>query len=115
MGDGHNQLPANVEEMVEILRKANKQYCNCDTGAAGKEVGYLCPGTCLDYMYDDLTVPYSFAFEIYERDNGFKRPSLTSLFQKGMKEHHDHSTHEAGHEENKEHRHGLKSQVKVRS
>jgi hypothetical protein len=25
-------------------------------GAAGKVVGYLCPGTCLDYAYDDLSV-----------------------------------------------------------
>jgi len=36
-------------------------------GAAGKQVGYLCPGTCLDYIYDKLGAKYSFAFEIYER------------------------------------------------
>jgi len=37
-------------------------------GAAGKEVGYLCPGTCLDYAYDKVNVPYSFAWEIYGKD-----------------------------------------------
>lgn len=36
-------------------------------------VGYLCPGTCLDYAYKTLNVPYSFAFEIYERDANFKK------------------------------------------
>ena len=25
----------------------------------------MCPGTCLDYAYDVLNVPYAFAFEIY--------------------------------------------------
>ncbi len=29
---------------------------NCDVGAAGKDVGYLCPGTCLDYAYENLAV-----------------------------------------------------------
>lgn len=29
------------------------------------KVGYSCPGTCLDYVYDKLQTPYAFAFEIY--------------------------------------------------
>ena len=49
----------------------NSKYCNCPAGAAGKEVGYLCPGTCLDYAYDTLKVPYSFAWEIYKKENPF--------------------------------------------
>jgi hypothetical protein len=54
--------------MMEILNKVNEQYCiECDVGAAGKEVGYLCPGTCLDYAYDNINTKYSFAMEIYER------------------------------------------------
>lgn len=36
-------------------------------------VGYLCPGTCLDYAYQKLNVPYSFAFEIYERNSDFTK------------------------------------------
>lgn len=86
--DASNNLPSNVEEMVQILSSVNKKYCNCDTGAAGKEVGYLCPGTCLDYMYDKLKVSYSFAFEIYEQGGGFNKGiSLTSLFEKSIKAH----------------------------
>jgi hypothetical protein len=30
----------------------NDYFCRCDHGCAGKLVGYLCPGTCLDYAYD---------------------------------------------------------------
>lgn len=57
--------------MLEVLHKLNPKYCNCDVGAAGKQVGYLCPGTCLDFIYD-LGTKYSFAFEIYENGR-FKR------------------------------------------
>lgn len=56
--------------MKKMLSSLNQKYCgsNCDVGAAGKEVGYLCPGTCIDYAYDKVNVPYSFAWEIYRRD-----------------------------------------------
>jgi hypothetical protein len=35
-----------------INNKMNDFFCRCDHGCAGKLVGYLCPGTCLDYAYD---------------------------------------------------------------
>lgn len=57
----------NGPEMMQILRNLDRDYCQCPYGAAGKEVGYSCPGTCLDYVYDHLGVEYSFAFEIYTR------------------------------------------------
>uniref|UniRef100_A0A7S1RGM4 Uncharacterized protein n=1 Tax=Alexandrium catenella TaxID=2925 RepID=A0A7S1RGM4_ALECA len=50
---------------MEILRKLGKDHCQCPFGAAGKEVGYSCPGTSLDWAYDKLETPYAFAFEIY--------------------------------------------------
>jgi len=56
----------NERVMLEILEKLNPNYCSCSVGAAGKEVGYLCPGTCLDYIYDDLGADYSFAVEIFD-------------------------------------------------
>jgi hypothetical protein len=65
----------NEETMVRILKNLNPSYCNCNVGAAGKELSYLCPGTCLDYMYDKLETPYSFAVEIWEGGNGYRRPS----------------------------------------
>mmetsp|Transcript_46536 Transcript_46536/g.122906 ORF Transcript_46536/g.122906 Transcript_46536/m.122906 type:complete len:395 (-) Transcript_46536:48-1232(-) len=55
----------NNKNMRELLVNLDKQYCQCPYGAAGKEVGYSCPGTCLDYVYDKLNCSYSFAFEIY--------------------------------------------------
>jgi hypothetical protein len=59
--------------MLDVLNKLNPKYCNCDVGAAGKQVGYLCPGTCLDFIYD-MGTKYSFAFEIYENGR-YKRKS----------------------------------------
>merc|ERR1719428_1309955 len=42
----------NQPEMMNILRKLDTDHCECPFGAAGKEVGYSCPGTCLDWVYD---------------------------------------------------------------
>jgi len=51
--------------MMDILKKLDRDHCECPFGAAGKEVGYPCPGTCLDWVYDQGKCDYSFAFEIY--------------------------------------------------
>ena len=53
------------EAMMSMLRELDEEYCQCPFGAAGREVGYSCPGTCLDYVYDELNTSYAFAFEIY--------------------------------------------------
>ena len=53
--------------MKNILNELNPQYCRCPSGAAGLDVGYLCPGTCLDYAYEHHS-SISFAFEIYASD-----------------------------------------------
>jgi len=55
----------NNKAMMTMLRDLDSEYCQCPFGAAGKEVGYSCPGTCLDYVYDQLNASYAFAFEIY--------------------------------------------------
>ncbi len=65
--------------MLQILRELNPIYCNCQMGAAGKEVGYLCPGTCLDYAYEKITVPYSYAFEIYNKESKIPSAALLQL------------------------------------
>merc|ERR1719389_696108 len=65
----------NEPQMMQILKTLDKDHCECPFGAAGKEVGYSCPGTCLDWVYDKLNCSYSFAFEIYtgpENDAGLK-------------------------------------------
>jgi hypothetical protein len=73
--DMHHLAKRNQPEMMQILKTLDSKYCECPFGAAGKEVGYSCPGTCLDWVYDKLKTPYSFAFEIYigpEYDAGLK-------------------------------------------
>jgi hypothetical protein len=63
--DTEHLATRNKPAMLEILRDIDEKHCQCPYGAAGKEVGYSCPGTCLDWVYDQLNAPYSFAFEIY--------------------------------------------------
>lgn len=55
----------NGKHMMDVLTALDKDHCECPFGAAGMEVGYPCPGTCLDYAYAKLNTPFSFAFEIY--------------------------------------------------
>lgn len=55
----------NGPAMRRILEEVDSTYCECPFGAAGREVGYSCPGTCLDWVYDKLETPYAFAYEIY--------------------------------------------------
>lgn len=55
----------NQPQMMKILKTLDKDHCECPFGAAGREVGYSCPGTCLDWVYDKLQTEYAFAFEIY--------------------------------------------------
>jgi hypothetical protein len=55
----------NQPQMMQILTALDRDHCQCPFGAAGKEVGYSCPGTCLDWVYDKLNTPFAFAFEIY--------------------------------------------------
>ena len=43
--------------MKEVLDNLSEKYCpSCEVGAAGREVGYLAPGSCIDYAYDELSV-----------------------------------------------------------
>jgi hypothetical protein len=58
----------NQAEMMQILSEIDAQHCQCPYGAAGKEVGYSCPGTCLDYIFDEVKAQYAFAYEIYVGD-----------------------------------------------
>eukprot|EP00441_Pelagodinium_beii_P038204 CAMPEP_0197651878 /NCGR_PEP_ID=MMETSP1338-20131121/34105_1 /TAXON_ID=43686 ORGANISM="Pelagodinium beii, Strain RCC1491" /NCGR_SAMPLE_ID=MMETSP1338 /ASSEMBLY_ACC=CAM_ASM_000754 /LENGTH=424 /DNA_ID=CAMNT_0043226633 /DNA_START=152 /DNA_END=1426 /DNA_ORIENTATION=+ len=55
----------NQKPMMEILQQLDVDHCQCPFGAAGKEVGYNCPGTSLDWIYDKLNISYAFAFEIW--------------------------------------------------
>eukprot|EP00401_Gymnodinium_catenatum_P053649 CAMPEP_0117574568 /NCGR_PEP_ID=MMETSP0784-20121206/61666_1 /TAXON_ID=39447 /ORGANISM="" /LENGTH=404 /DNA_ID=CAMNT_0005373427 /DNA_START=11 /DNA_END=1225 /DNA_ORIENTATION=+ len=63
----------NEESMMRVLEALDRDHCRCPFGAAGKEVGYPCPGTSVDYVYDRLKTPYSFAFEIWGDPNEMTR------------------------------------------
>eukprot|EP00927_Polykrikos_kofoidii_P026015 TRINITY_DN2325_c0_g1_i2.p1 TRINITY_DN2325_c0_g1~~TRINITY_DN2325_c0_g1_i2.p1 ORF type:complete len:424 (-),score=67.20 TRINITY_DN2325_c0_g1_i2:46-1317(-) len=63
--DTEHLATRNEPEMMSMLKELDREHCQCPYGAAGKEVGYSCPGTCLDWVYDQLKTPYAFAFEIY--------------------------------------------------
>ncbi len=69
----------NEGNMKEVLNQLNQNFCSCPAGAAGKEVGYLCPGTCLDYAYEQLNVPYAYAWEIYEKGGNFNKLKNSKL------------------------------------
>lgn len=86
----------NQHNMLEVLRKLDKTHCQCPFGAAGKEVGYSCPGTSLDWIYDKLKVPFAFAFEIFvdpvENDRlkarweaATRSPGLATLHEEGVR------------------------------
>eukprot|EP00929_Paragymnodinium_shiwhaense_P006813 TRINITY_DN110778_c0_g1_i1.p1 TRINITY_DN110778_c0_g1~~TRINITY_DN110778_c0_g1_i1.p1 ORF type:complete len:458 (+),score=137.56 TRINITY_DN110778_c0_g1_i1:85-1458(+) len=55
----------NQKSMLSILQAVDEAHCKCPFGGAGKEVGYPCPGTSVDYVFDKVKTPYSFAFEIW--------------------------------------------------
>ena len=58
----------NEGPMIEVLQQIHDDYCDdCAIGAAGKTVGYKCPGTCLDYAYADEGIQWAFAWEIYKQ------------------------------------------------
>jgi len=96
------------DQMVGVLKRLNPRYCNCDVGAAGKELNYLCPGTCLDYMFDKLKTPYAFAVEIWEGGKGWKRQRSSSFLEAAA----THTTHTgSGHNHGHDHSHGLKQSL----
>lgn len=64
-----------VKPLLSVLKSVNKQFCHCSVGIAGKELGYLCPGTCLDYMYNKVGTRFSYALEIYSGRHGYKKRS----------------------------------------
>lgn len=70
--------------MKEILTVIKRKYCNnCDMGSPAKLIGYKSSGTCLDYIYDNLKVPYSLAWEIYTNEREF--PELKTHLLKEAK------------------------------
>lgn len=96
----HDLAKRNQANMLALLASLDKKHCECPYGAAGKEVGYACPGTCLDWIYNKLKTPYAFAFEIYtspqyaqglrSRWQEKQRHNMTALYQSSSHLGHEH-------------------------
>ncbi|CAD8187718.1 unnamed protein product [Paramecium octaurelia] len=59
------QPSENLSNMMQILTEVREKHCEtCKMGSCGHEIGYLSPGTSMDYAYDDLKANY-FQFIIF--------------------------------------------------
>jgi len=65
----------NQQEMMNLLKEIDSVHCHCPWGAAGKEVGYDCPGTSVDWVFSHVNASYAFAWEIYvgEDEQGLRK------------------------------------------
>jgi len=84
------EFPIHMELVEKVLETLAPRYCDCPYGSAAKELGYLCPGTCLDWIYDKLNVKFSYAFEIYDSARTLTKKnygdfSVTSILEKVKK------------------------------
>jgi len=66
-------LSSGKDIMMDVLQTVNKNFCRCMIGPAARNLNYICPGNCMDYAFDNLHVPFSFAFL---RVRGLGRPLL---------------------------------------
>ena len=67
--------------MNEILNDVKKNYCSvCFVGTPFKMLNYDSSGTCMDYIYDQEHVPFSFAWEVYT--NEIKFPEMEQYIKK---------------------------------
>ena len=56
----------NADEMLDVLEGLRDEHCeDCEVGPIGRDLGYTCPGNCMDYAFEVQDVPYAFALEIY--------------------------------------------------
>lgn len=64
----------NIDKMKQTLQGIKDKFCPyCYLGSASKFLGYVSHGNCLDYVYDILKTPYSFAWEIYTNEINYKQ------------------------------------------
>jgi len=77
----------NAVNMSHVLRDLDTKYCECPFGPAGSELPYLSRGTCMDWVYENLEIPYAFVFELWGPPEDF--PRLKNRFQQDLKIHHD--------------------------
>jgi hypothetical protein len=73
----------NIDNMKKVLTELQGKYCSvCGVGSPSKLLKYQSSGTCLDYIYSKLNVPYSLAWEIYTDE--IELPSLKKKQQENQ-------------------------------
>jgi len=61
----NKNAPQPTPGTMSLLEKVSRQYCQCPFGGAAHTIGYNCPGASVDYVYDTLKAPNSYAVEIW--------------------------------------------------
>jgi hypothetical protein len=72
-------LPADTGVLLDRLN----EQCECVIGAAGQVSGYLAFGTSMDYLYQELKVPYPLTIEVWGENGEGKRPKKTGMLRGG--------------------------------
>jgi hypothetical protein len=58
--------------MKSALNEIKNKFCSfCKLGSPSLLIGYKSSGTCLDYAFKKLNVPYAFAWEIFSNEEPF--------------------------------------------
>jgi len=62
-----SETPPHADEMRSILADISQGHCggNCPYGSLASLIGYKSKGCSIDYVAEDLHVPFSFTWEIY--------------------------------------------------
>lgn len=59
--------PEHGQQMMQILESISSDHCNgqCPYGPLESVINYASPGCAMDYMVEELHIPFAFTFEIY--------------------------------------------------
>ena len=62
-----DQACSHYDELLSIMKALNEKHLSgaCQVGSAANVLNYQCPGTCLDFIYDQLKTKYAFGWEIF--------------------------------------------------
>eukprot|EP00746_Dinoflagellata_sp_MGD_P001030 gnl/MRDRNA2_/MRDRNA2_101902_c0_seq1.p1 gnl/MRDRNA2_/MRDRNA2_101902_c0~~gnl/MRDRNA2_/MRDRNA2_101902_c0_seq1.p1 ORF type:complete len:522 (-),score=88.55 gnl/MRDRNA2_/MRDRNA2_101902_c0_seq1:334-1899(-) len=74
-GFSFSEKPQHANEMVNILSGISTRYCGgrCPYGSLAQTIGYNAKGCSIDYLVQDLKVPFAFTWEIYTDTNHMEK------------------------------------------
>jgi len=73
--------PPHADEMRSILADISQMHCggNCPYGSLASVVHYESKGSSVDYVAEELHVPFTFTWEIYKHSSDFASDAAESL------------------------------------